>query len=41
MTTTHRLTRGEHLALTGAAIRGFFAGTAHALLSWIIDNLTS
>jgi hypothetical protein len=41
MTTNHHLTRRERLALTGAALRGLSAGAAHALLSWVIDNLTS
>jgi hypothetical protein len=41
MTTNHHLARRERLTLAGAAVRGFFTGAAHALLSWIIDNLTS
>lgn len=41
MTTNRHLARRERLALAGAAVRGFFAGATHALLSWIIDNLTS
>ena len=40
MTTKHRLTRRQRLALTGAALRGVLTGATHALLSWLLDNLT-
>lgn len=41
MTTKHRTTRRERLALASAALRGILAGATHALLSWLIDILTS
>lgn len=41
MTTNHSLTRRERLALTAAALHGLFAGAAHALLNWAINNLTN
>ena len=41
MTTNHSLTRRERLGLTGAALRGIFAGAARALLDWAINNLTN
>jgi hypothetical protein len=31
----------ERLTLICAALRGLFAGAAHALLSWLISNLAS
>jgi hypothetical protein len=40
MTTKHRLTRRERLALAGAAVRGIVAGVVHAALSWLFDTLT-
>ena len=41
MTIHDRLTRRERLAIAGAVLRGIFAGATHALLSWLLDGLTS
>lgn len=41
MTTNHSLTPRERLTLAGAALRGVFAGIAHALLDWALNNFTS
>ena len=41
MTSKHRLTRRERLTLAGAALRGILTGAAHALLRWLLDNLTN
>jgi hypothetical protein len=41
MTSKHRLTRRERLALAGDVVRGILAGAVHAALSWLLDNLTS
>jgi hypothetical protein len=41
MTSNNRLTRRERVALAGAALRGILAGATHAVLAWLLDNLTS
>jgi hypothetical protein len=40
MTQTSDLTRTERLLLAAAALRGALAGATHALISWLLDNLT-
>jgi hypothetical protein len=39
--TKHRLTRRERLAVACAALRGILTGATHALLNWLLDNLTN
>lgn len=37
--TSRTLTRGERLALAGAAIRGVVAGAVRAAITWLLTHL--